>query len=213
MLVEKYVGKSSECKTKTQNLNQKHRAGIINEMRSMTTIHLHKLLEGLLINAPDSLFEYMSSIEDQKLLTIHFNVMRGLKLGYRELIAGFDGQMTLAWKALLLGKSIPSLQSIGGEPGEKMTCFSRRAYNRYSVLLDILETNIAALINAEKVFHPLCPNYLYLSFWHATGQLGLGCEERLLIVPLFSRFVTDSLGTLLADTNNMLVDKIEYGHA
>lgn len=211
MLVEKSVRKSSEFKAKTQNLNQRIRVGIVKEIRSMTTVQLHKLMEGMLINAPDSLFEYMGTVQDQTLRTRHFNVMRGLKQRYGQLIAEFDEQMTRGWKALLLGKPIPSLQSIGGKPTQMMTCFSRRAGDRYAPLLDILGIHIAALFTKEEVFHPLSPDYLFLAFWHGTGRLGLSWEERLLIVPLFGRFVTDSLGIMLANTNDMLVNKVDYG--
>jgi len=179
----------------------------------MTTVQLHKLMEGLLINAPDSLFEYMGSAQNQVLMTRHFNVMRGLKQCYRQLIAEFDEQMSRGWKALLLGQSTHSLQSIGGKPTEMMTCLSHRAHDRYAPLLEILESHFAALIGAEEVCHPLCSDYLFLSFWHGTGRLGLNRVERLLILPLFSRFVADRLGTLLADVNDMLVDKVEFDSA
>lgn len=213
MIVAKPVGKSGEYKIEAQNLNQQLRAGIIVEIHSRTTVQLHKLIEGLLINAPDSLFEYMGAVQDQTAMARHFNVMRGLKLCYRQLISEFDEHMTQGWKALLLGQSLPSLQSIGGKHREMMACFSHRAHDRYAPLLEILEIHIAALINSEEVSHPLCPDYLFLSFWHGTGKLGLNGEERLLIVPLFSRFVTDRLGMILADANDMLVNKVEYGDA
>ena len=211
--MEKAVGKTVEYKTKARNLNRQLRGGIVVEIRSVTTVQLHKLMEGLLINAPDSLFEYMGSTQDQALMTRHFNVMRGLKLSYRQLIAEFDEQMSRGWKAMLLGQSLHSLQSIGGKPTEMMTCLSRREHDRYAPLLDILENHFAALIGAEEICHPLCPDYLFLSFWHGTGRLGLNREERLIIMPLFSRFVTDRLGTLLADANDMLVNKVEFGSA
>jgi hypothetical protein len=213
MIVKKSVGKAREYKIKTQNLNQHLRADIIIEIRSVATIQLHKLIEGLLINAPDSLFEYMCTVQDQTLMRGYFNVMRGLKLCSRQLISEFDEQMTRAWRALLFGQSIPSLQSIGGKPTEVLTCLSSRAHDRYAPLLEILEIHIAGLLNAEEVFHPLCPDYLFLSFWHATGRLGVNSEERLLIMPLFGRFVTDRLGATLADANDMLLNKLEYDSA
>jgi hypothetical protein len=69
---------------------------------------------------------------------------------------------------------------------------------------------MGGMIDAENVFHPLYPDYLYLSFWHGTGKLGLNHAERLIIVPLFSRYVTDRLGIILADANDMLLSRVEY---
>jgi hypothetical protein len=210
MIIKNEIGKTREYKTKTQNLNRQLRIGIIVDVRSVTTVELHKLIVGLLINAPDSLFEYMGNAQDQTVMTRHFNVMRGLKQCYRPLISEFDEQMTRGWKALLLGKSGPSLQSIGDKPAEIMDCFSRRANEQFGPLLEILETHIAELIDVEDVFHPLSPDYLLLSFWHGTRKLGLNREERLLVVPLFSRFVIDRLGIILATANDMLVNRVEY---
>ena len=215
MIINKEIGKTREYKTKTQNLSRQLRIGIIVDIRSVTTIELHKLIVGLLISAPDSLFEYMGNAEDQMVMARHFNVMRGLKQCYRQLISEFDEQMTRGWKTLLLGKSGPIIHIAGGRPSEMMNCFSRRASDQFGPLLEILESHIAELIDVEveDVFHPLSPGYLLQAFWHGTAMLGLNREERLLVVPLFSRFVIDRLGIVLAVANDMLVNRVEYPDA
>ncbi len=114
---------------------------------------------------------------------------------------------------MLLGKPLPLLQSIGSEPAAKIAFFSHRAEDRYSILLGIFNEHMAALFHTEELFHPLCPEHLYLSFWQGSQQLLLTDEERLLIVPLFSRFVTDSVGIILADANEILMNQVEDENA
>ena len=190
------------------NLNLQAKAGIIKEVRAQSTVQLHALLEGLFLNMSDSLFEGMEMVQDKALLSRHFNVMRELKTGYSQLQEGFDDQMTSAWNALLLEETLPMLQSLEGNPGQIMSSLSHRASDRYALLLAIFAEHIETLLGQSAPCHPLAPDSLYLSFWLSTETLNLDIEERLLIVPLFSRFVTDNLGLVVAQANQLVVDQL-----
>jgi hypothetical protein len=45
-----------------------------------------------------------------------------------------------------------------------------------------------------------------LCFWHATEKLGINYSERLLLLPLFNRFVMDRFGQVLSIANQSLVE-------
>jgi hypothetical protein len=166
-------------------------------------------MEGLFLNASDSLFELMVKIEDQQELNKHFNVMRQLRQSYVTLLSEFNAQMADAWNQLLFAQRSLDLPRVNRASVKTLTCFVRRVRSQYKPLLGNLENNIGILLEQESVVHPLCPEYLYGVFWHSTGQLKLTIPERLLLVPLFSRFVADRIGMVLAVTNNLFRERIK----
>ncbi len=185
------------------------RIDLVSEVHTLSSMQLDKLMEGMLLNISDALFELMVKVEDQQQLNEHFNLMRELRLSYSALLNEFNEQMADAWNQLLFKQHALVLPKVNRVSVKTLTCFVRRVRSQYKPLLGNLESNLGVLLEQESVIHPLCPEFLYGVFWHSTASLKLTIPERLLLVPLFSRFVADRIGIVLAVTNDLFLERIE----
>jgi len=187
------------------------RVDLVGELYASSSIQLKQLMDGLLLNAPDSLFESMTCIEDSRILTTHFNVMRQLKLMDQSLASEFNTLMSDAWSQLLIDQDPLQLARANRKAEKVLFFFSHRVRNQYKPLLTDLESNVASLLEVDEVVHPLSPEFLYLAFWKSTSTMNLAIKERLLIIPLFSRFVMDRIGLVLATSNDLLNARVNLG--
>jgi hypothetical protein len=189
------------------------RVDLVGELYASSSIQLNKLIDGLILNAPDSLFEAMTCIEDSQTLTSHFNVMRQLKIMKKSLGSEFNTLLSDAWSQLLIDQGPLQPEKANRKAEKVLFFFSHRVRNQFKPLLTDLESNIATLVEVECVIHPLSPEFLYLAFWQSTGMLDLAISERLLIIPLFSRFVTDQIGLVLASANDLINARVNLESA
>ncbi len=168
---------------------------------------LNYLLAGLAVNVADALFEEMNSIEEQRALNSHFNIMRGLKLNGGLFREEFGLLVNLSWAALLNARDRQAVPDTDAEITQLLKAYSDRNLNHYKVLLRELQLKFSGLCQKEMSFHPLLPGNFYLCFWFATEKLGLTYDERCLLIPLFNRFVMDRFGQVLSVAHQALIDQ------
>jgi len=168
---------------------------------------LNYLLAGLAVNVADALFEEMTTIEEQRALNNHFNIMRALKLNGGLFREEFGLLVNLSWAALLNGRDRQAVPDADAEVTQLLKAYSDRNLNHYKVLLRELREKFSGLCQKDMSFHPLLPGNFYLCFWFATEKLGLSYDERCLLIPLFNRFVMDRFGQILSVAHQSLIDQ------
>jgi hypothetical protein len=154
------------------------------------------LLDGLLENAGDALFEKAGAAADQETLRECFNTMRVLKTQGSLLSERFRESFCRAW---FEGPAADASAATAGV-ATAMEGASRRARMLFSPLLRRLAARLGDGA-ASGAGHPLDPGRIALVFWQSTGELGLSEGERLLLLPLFRRFVMDGYGPVLAEVS------------
>ncbi len=165
------------------------------------------LLEGLVINVADALFEEMHGMEEKETLRSHFNITRSLKTHYAPCVDENAILMNLSWVNLIKKKDILSVPEPGSEVSAMLRAFITKNSNHYKVLLEEIRLRFSDLTQSDLRYHPLLPDNFYLCFWHSTEQLGLEFEERKLVLPLFNRFVMDRFGQILSTANQTLIEQ------
>jgi len=173
---------------------------------------LNYLLAGLATNVADALFEEMTTIEEQRALNNHFNIMRALKLNGGLFREEFGLLVNLSWAALLNGRDKQAVPDTDAEVTRLLKAYSDRNLNHYKVLLRELREKFSGLCQKEMSFHPLLPGNFYLCFWFATEKLDLSYDERSLLIPLFNRFVMDRFGQILSVAHQALIDQGVEGY-
>jgi len=177
---------------------------IVRKCKADVEAKLYYLIEGLVKNAPDAMFEEMYRLDTQQALGRHFNVMRVLKVSKRVFTDEFFTLMNLNWVTLLNARDVQALPEPLGEVVTLIDGWSKKQVTHYRVILEEIRGRISHLIGQETGWHPFVPRNLYLSFWFATEKLDLSYDERVLFLRLFHRFVMDRYGQLLFVVNDRL---------
>lgn len=167
---------------------------------------MNYLFDGLLLNVADALFEEMHGMEESRQLDEHFNITRALKVRGNVYQEEFLTLMNLSWVNLVKSKNYQALPDAPYDVVPILKSYSDRNINHYKVLLEEIRLRFAELVDTDVGFHPLLPGNIYLCFWHATEKLGINYSERLLLLPLFNRFVMDRFGQVLSIANQSLVE-------
>ncbi len=167
---------------------------------------MNYLFDGLLLNVADALYEEMHGMEESRQLDEHFNITRALKVRGGVYQEEFLTLMNLSWVNLVKSKNYQALPDAPYDVVPILKSYSDRNINHYKVLLEEIRLRFAELVDTDVGFHPLLPGNIYLCFWHATEKLGINYSERLLLLPLFNRFVMDRFGQVLSIANQSLVE-------
>ena len=190
--------------TKKQNVQRA--IAIIKEIKAEVDEKLSYLFDGLAANVVDALFEEMWGLDEKEALEHHFNVMRALKvqsLAYRK---EFDRLMNETWRIFLLTREMPAVETPRGFAGTLITSNRKKIESYHKMLLQDIRLRLSFLLKRELDDYPLQPEALYLCFWQSIEQLDLNYDERVLLIPLFHRFVMDRYGQVLGVVNRTLVD-------
>jgi Protein of unknown function (DUF1631) len=179
---------------------------IIRDVKSEATEKLHYLFDGLAANVADALFEEMWGRDEQEALEYHFNVMRALRVQSVAYRTEFDHLMSESWVAFLRGQGSSTAGLADDCPGKVIRSYRNKIESRHKMLLNDIRLRLSGLLKKEVDNYPLCPEILYINFWCSTGQLDLNYSERLLLLPLFDRFVMDRYGQLLGAVNKKLIE-------
>lgn len=179
---------------------------IIKEVKLNIEVRLDYLLDGLTDNVADALFEEMWALEKKDALQRQFNVMRALKLHSEVYRKEFCRLMDKNWVDYLRRDTEPSVVLPAGRAGIMIKSYRTRTESRHRVLITDVRSRFTHLTNSDFNDYPLFPEVLLISFWKSTEKLDLGSDERIMMLPLFQRFVMDRYGQLLAIANNTLID-------
>jgi hypothetical protein len=180
---------------------------VVKRVKKTVDVKLGYLFDGLAENAADALFEEMYGIDEQDMLTRHFNMTRALRVrsgAYRD---SYSALMNHSWVNLLNRRDLPALPSPSEDVQLMLRAYADRNQNHYKILLEELRQRFSVLAGSELQFHPMLPGNFYLCFWHATEKLELSHQERCLLVPLFNRFVMDRFGQVLSLSNQSLAEQ------
>ncbi len=180
--------------------------GIIREVKLNVEVRLNFLLDGLAENVADALFEEMWDLDEQSALEHHFNVMRALKLQSGLYRKEFYRLLDAVWLAFLRQEGSPVLRSPRGNAGTLINSYKIKTASYYKIIIKDLRLRFSTLITNEWDDYPLRPEVFYYCFWLSTEKLELKYDERLMLIPLFQRFVMDRYGQLLAVANKTLID-------
>lgn len=178
----------------------------VKRVRAAVEKKMSYLMDGLSINVADALFEEMQDLVEQDALRCHFNIMRSLKTGSRRLREQFTTLTDISWVDLNHCRDVQSVPDAPGDVTALLKGYSDRNLNHYKILLEELRLRFSNLAKREISFHPLLPGNFYLCFWHATEELDLTFQERMLLLPLFNRFVMDRFGQVMGIANQTLVE-------
>lgn len=190
--------------TKKQNVQRA--IAIIKEVKAEVDEKLSYLFDGLAANVVDALFEEMWGLDEKEALKHHFNVMRALKVqsvAYRE---EFARLMNETWRTFLRTREMPALETPRGFAGTLITSNRKKIDSYHKMLLKDIRLRLSWLLKRELDDYPLQPEILYLCFWQSIGQLDLNYDERVLLIPLFHRFVMDRYGQVLGVVNRTLIE-------
>ena len=165
---------------------------------------LTMLLEGLLENASDALFEHAQNESEPIKLQAYFNTMRALKNSAEPMMSRFAELIELSWRDV----GNVALFEIDDDAEGKAAEFIKRMSRKTHVLFAPLLADLAITFSQEEPIsnykHPLDPIVISRIFWASTDELKLSIKERLLVLPLFRRFVLDSYGQVLAPIREIL---------
>ncbi len=185
---------------------RKKTLGIIKEVKGNIDSKLSHLFDGLGENIADALFEEMWGLDEQDALEHHFNVMRALKLQSTLYRREFNRLMKEVWLIFLNKREEPVLKQPRGIAETLITTYRSKTENHYKVLIREIRLRLSRLVNRELDDFPLRPEVFYLCFWQSLEQLDLRYDERVMLIPLFQRFVMDRYGQVLAAANQTLID-------
>jgi hypothetical protein len=178
----------------------------VKRVRAAVEKKMTYLMDGLSINVADALFEEMQDLVEQDALRCHFNIMRALKTGSRRLREQFTTLTDISWVDLNHCRDVQSVPDAPADVTALLKGYSDRNLNHYKILLEELRLRFSNLAKRDISFHPLLPGNFYLCFWHATEELDVTFQERMLLMPLFNRFVMDRFGQVMGIANQTLVE-------
>jgi hypothetical protein len=177
---------------------------IVREVKLNVEARLNHLLDGLSENVADALFEEMWALEERDALEHHFNVMRALKLQSGIYRKEFYQRIDRIWVTYLNRQELPELTYPPGNAGTLINSYRLKTESHYKTLIIDLKQRFSTLIGLEMNFYPLRAEVLYICFWRSIERLDLKYDERLMLLPLFQRFVMDRYGQLLAIASHTL---------
>jgi len=192
----------------TKKKNVQRTIAIIKEVKAEVDKKLSYLLDGLAANVADALFEEMWGLDEKEAFEHHFNVMRALKVQSVAYRKEFDRLMNETWRIFFLTRDMPVVETPDGSAGTLITSNRKKVESYHKMLLKDIRLRLSCLLKRELDDYPLQPETLYLCFWQSIEQLDLNYDERVLLIPLFHRFVMDRYGQVLGVVNRTL---IEYG--
>lgn len=184
----------------------KRTLGIVREVKLNVEVRLNFLLDGLAENVADALFEEMWELDEQDALKHHFNVMRALKLQSGLYRKEFYRLLDTVWLAFLRQEGSPVLRSPRGNAGTLINSYNLKTASYYKIIIKDLRLRFSTLITNDWDDYPLRPEIFYYCFWQSIEKLELKYDERVMLIPLFQRFVMDRYGQLLAIANKTLID-------
>ncbi len=187
---------------------RKRKAGIVREIKARVDSRLDYLFDGLAANVENALFEEMWDMDEEEALRHHFNVMRALKTQSDDYRQEFHRLMNQVWLIFLRKRREPVLHAPKGIAETLIKPYQSRTESHYKVLIKEIRQRFSRLLQREIDDYPLCPEILYLCFWQSITRLDLRYDERVMLIPLFHRFVMDRYGQVLAVANQILS---EYG--
>jgi hypothetical protein len=167
---------------------------------------LDYLLNGLSDNVEHALFEEMWGLDEKDALRHHFNVMRALKVNGEDFRQEFSRLQNEVWQIFIGQREDPVLKAPRGIAETLISTFKRKTESHYKVLIRDIRDKFSLLLWRELDDFPLCPDMYYLCFWQSVEKLGLSYDERVMLIPLFHRFVMDRYGQVLAIANQTLVE-------
>ncbi len=179
---------------------------IIKEVKVNVDQRIMHLFDGLAANVADALFEEMWELDEQQALEHHFNVMRALKMQSPEYRAEFSRLLSELWLIFLNRRGEPVLVQPRGIAETVINSFRSRTESHYKVIINDIRARLSGLLRREIDDYPLCPEMLYFCFWQAISKLELRYDERVMLIPLFHRFVMDRYGQVLAIANQTLIE-------
>lgn len=180
--------------------------GIVKDVKLNVEARLNHLLDGLSENVANALFEEMWALDEQDTLRHHFNVMRALKLQSDLYRKEFFRLMDEVWLTTLDQSAEHVLNEPQGIASTLINSYKSKTESHYRVLIRDFRLRFFSLISHEVDGYPLCPEVLYLCFWQSIEKLDLRYDERMMLLPLFQRFVMDRYGQLVAIANDTLID-------
>lgn len=189
----------------TSNINAQAAGTVIRCIKGEFDKKLGYLLDGLAVNVADALFEEMWGLDEKEALEYHFNVMRALKehtAAYRQ---EFDRLMNETWRIFLRSRDNPPVETPTGVAGKLMTSYRDSFESHHKLLLTDVRLRLSCILKSQLHHYPLQPGNLYLCFWHSIEKLGLNDDERVLLIPLFQRFVMARYGQVLGAVNKILI--------
>jgi len=207
--VIKMSAKSREATAKTvlsPRLETLRRVTIVKEVKDAVDRKMAYLLQGLMVNIVDALFEEMYDQEEDQSLQNQFSISRALRLNGRLYQEEFTLLMNVSWANLIRGKDKRGVPEPQGEFGQLIKARGVRYFIQYRVLLEELRLRCSKIAGKELHIHPLLPVNFYVCFWHSTAKLRLYDEQRILLSRLFDRFVMDRFGQVLAVANQNLIE-------
>ena len=177
---------------------------LASEVRDALLAKFEYLFDGLYRNIEDALFEEMRGMTEEDALARHFNVMRSLKLEGDDMQASFAGSFAAAWQAMMDGYPLPDLPVPEALVQEMIKRHCRSIDEKYRVLVTATHDQLSTLVGDEIEDNPLASKRLFAMFWLGAMLLDLAPEERVLLLPLFHRFVMDRYGQILVIPVRML---------
>jgi hypothetical protein len=184
--------------TDIRPITKRKTLSIVREVNLNVEARLNHLLDGLAENVSDALFEEMWALEQEDALAHHFNVVRALKLQSGIYRQEFYKRMDGIWVTYLNRQELPELDYPPGNAGTLINSYRLKTESHHKALISDLKQRFAILIGLEMNFFPLRAEVFYICFWQSIERLDLKYDERLLLLPLFQRFVMDRYGQLLA---------------
>jgi len=187
-------------------VSKTHTLDVVKRVKVVVDRKMLHLLDGMVLNVADALFEEMLDLQEQDALAWHFNIMRGLKSANVSMSDEFSTFMNLSWVHLINRRDRQTLPNVTADLMPLLKSYSDRNANHYKILLEEVRLRFCRLIKQDVQYHPFLPANFYLCFWHATEKLDLTHQERSLLLPLFNRFVMDRFGQVLAAANQTLAE-------
>ena len=184
--------------TEIRPITKRKTLSIVREVSVNVEARLNHLLDGLAENVADALFEEMWALEENDALKHHFNVVRALKVQSGAYRREFYKCMDGIWVTYLNRQELPELAYPPGNAGTLINSYRLKTESHHKALVKDLNQRFSTLIGLEMNFYPLRAEVFYICFWQSIEKLDLKYDERLLLLPLFQRFVMDRYGQLLA---------------
>ena len=196
---------------------------LIDSCEQLTLKHLNALLQRMLDNADDTLFEMADKAENNTIQTQYFDAMRELRIMRKqledhvvtELKRGFQQfrhgpprpvaqpqapQLTLETMSLVDENELEESLAVTGMVQKINNLFSRELY--------ALEQRALHLCPDRDVTQdtlPFGPQQICDAFRAATQDLDSGTEIKLIILKLFDNYVTANIGALFQELNHTLI--------
>lgn len=181
-------------------------AAILGLVKNRVDRKIEYLLSGLKINVAEALFEEMTSLNEEDMLSHHFNIMREIKVSEQLYTHEFNAATEKLWLSFPKGFDDSHVEQPIGKVSEDMKQMSRHVYNHYKVLIKETRYRFQTLLKREIKENPLTPDYYYRMFWQSLSETELSYEEKCYVLKLFHRFVMDRYGQILAAANNTLIE-------